>query len=382
MSSTGDDPAAAAPSTLTATETSPQDGAKPAILAVDDEAPALRTLSRLLIRHGYECEVASSAEEARRVMSRKTFELVLADVNMPGGSGMDLLDFVVREYPDTATVMVTALDDSALAERALSSGAYGYVIKPFRPNEILINVSNALRRRALELENAQHRDKLSTMVQERTSDLWDAVRDLEVAHKELRWSREETVEKLSVAAEFRDIETAQHIHRMSAYCDLLAGKVGVDSDKREVIRVASVMHDIGKIGVPDSILLKPGRLTPDEYDTMKLHAEMGYRVLDGSRSELLQVAATIALTHHEWWDGSGYPNGTKKDDIALEGRIAAIADVFDALTSNRVYRKAFHLGEAIDMMMKERESHFDPELLDVFLDSLDEVVRIRESDQG
>jgi putative two-component system response regulator len=351
----------------------------PSLLLVDDEPAALRVLAKLLERHGYSCQLAGSAEEAKSVLAEGEFELILSDMNMPGGTGIDLLEHVINAYPLTATVMVTGADDPELAEKALLMGAYGYVLKPFRPNEILINVTNALRRRALEIENAAHREHLSQMVQERTQHLWEAIRNLEVAHEDLRSSNEETIEKLSIAAEYRDNETAQHIHRMSSYCELLARKVGFDTSRCETIRMASVMHDVGKIGVPDSILLKPGKLTPEEYDTMKTHAEMGFRVLDSDRSDLLELAATIALTHHEWWDGSGYPRGIKGEEIPIEGRIAAIADVFDALTSNRVYRKAFHLGQAVEMMTQERGTHFDPELLDLFLDSLDGIIVIREA---
>jgi putative two-component system response regulator len=348
-----------------------------AVLLVDDEDSALRTLARLLKRHGYDCTTASSAEEAWKVLKTHRFALILSDVNMPGDSGLELLERVAAVYPETATVMVTGMDDRKLAEKALMMGAYGYVIKPYQSNELLINVSNALRRRTLEIENRAHRERLEFMVKDRTKELWNALTGLEQAHKEIRFSQEETVEKLSVAAEFKDDDTAQHIHRMSRYCGMLAGKAGFDTERRELLRLAAVMHDVGKIGVPDNILMKPGKLTDEQLFVMKQHADMGHRILDRSRSELLQLAAKIALTHHEWWDGSGYPNGLSGTDIPIEGRIAAIADVFDALTSNRVYRKAFHLGEAVDIMMAERGTHFDPELLDLFLDSMDQIVMIR-----
>jgi putative two-component system response regulator len=214
------------------------------------------------------------------------------------------------------------------------------------------------------------------MVHERTADLWNAVRNLEAAQKDLRESREDTIQRLAIAAEFRDVETARHVDRMSRYCELIARKLGEDYDRCELIRTASAMHDVGKIGIPDRILLKPGKLDPDELEIMQTHAELGYRILNGSRSELLQSAAAIALSHHEWWDGSGYPYGLAGEAIPLEGRIAAIADVFDALTSNRVYRKGFTLGEAVEMMAAERGTHFDPDLLDLFLGSLDQVVAI------
>jgi putative two-component system response regulator len=299
-------------------------------------------------------------------------------MNMPGDSGMELIQDVIANHPNTATVMVTGQDDTALANAALELGAYGYVVKPFQGNEILINVFNALRRRALEIESRRHHQRLEKMVQERTAELWKAVQDLEWARDELQASRTETIERLSIAAEFRDDETAHHIHRMSRYCALLARSAGADEERSELIRVASIMHDVGKIGIPDHILLKPGKLTPEEFDIMRTHAEIGHRILAGSDSELLKLAAEIALTHHEWFDGRGYPNALVGEDIPFEGRVGAIADVFDALTTNRIYRRAFNLGEALEIMKQGRGAQFDPHLLDLFFDGISEVLRIKE----
>jgi putative two-component system response regulator len=348
------------------------------ILVVDDEEPIRRVIARLLQRNGYECETAGDAEEAMLLLKERDFALVLTDMDMPGTSGLDLIMQIVAMFEDIATVMVTGMDDAKLADAALKIGAYGYIIKPFESNEILINVMNALRRRGLEIENRNHRLRLEQMVRDRTAELWEAIARLEKAEKNLRQSREETVQRLSIAAEFRDDETAQHIQRMSRYCALLARKAGEDTERCELIRVASLMHDVGKIGIPDQILLKPAPLTPEERTIMEQHSEIGYRILAGSQSELLRLAAEIAWTHHERVDGSGYPHGIKGNEIPLDGRIAAIADVFDALTSDRVYKKAFPLGRAIEIMREGRGVHFDPKLLDMFLDSMDEVLLIRD----
>jgi putative two-component system response regulator len=350
----------------------------PRILVVDDEEPIRRVIARLLQRNGYETETASDADEAMRLLKEKDFALVLTDMDMPGTSGLDLITQIGAGFDDIATVMVTGMDDAELANSALEIGAYGYIIKPFEPNEILINVMNALRRRSLEIENRAHRLRLEQMVRDRTAELWEAIARLEKAEKNLRGSREETIQRLSIAAEFRDDETAQHIQRMSRYCGLLARKAGEDSERCELLRVASLMHDVGKIGIPDQILLKPGPLTSEERTIMEQHAEIGYRILAGSQSELLRLAAEIAWTHHEHVDGSGYPLGISSEEIPLEGRIAAIADVFDALSSDRVYKKAFPFGQAIDIMREGRGAHFDATLLDLFLDSMDEVLAIRE----
>ena len=201
---------------------------------------------------------------------------------------------------------------------------------------------------------------------------------LQMTQRELLLTQEAVVERLSIAAEFRDDETARHVQRMSRYTALLAGRAGASPERAEQVRMAAVMHDVGKIGIPDSILLKPGKLTPEERRIMEQHSEIGYRILSGSRSELLTLAAQIAWTHHERVDGNGYPRRLAGDDIPLEGRIAAIADVFDALTSNKVYKKASPLQQAVEIMREGRGTHFDADLLDLFLGSIDEVVRIKE----
>jgi putative two-component system response regulator len=348
------------------------------VLVVDDEEPIRRVLCRLLERNGYQADGAGDAEEALLLLKRDGYELVLTDMDMPGTSGLDLIMQIVAGYPDTATVMVTGMDDATLANTSLEVGAYGYIIKPFEPNEILINVYNALRRRTLEIENRNHRVRLEQMVKDRTAELWEAIARLERAEKDLRLSREETIQRLSIAAEFRDDETAQHIQRMSRYCALLARAVGQDAERCELIRVASLMHDVGKIGIPDNILLKPGKLSPEERTTMQQHSEIGYRILAGSRSDLLRTAAEIAWSHHERVDGTGYPNGLRGDDIPLEGRIAAIADVFDALTSDRIYKRAYPLGKALDIMREGSGSHFDSQLLEEFFGVMDEALVIKD----
>jgi putative two-component system response regulator len=346
------------------------------ILVVDDEEPIRRLLAYLLESHGYSVDSAADAREARHKLEEQPFALMLCDVNMPGESGMDLVRSILSSHKDTAAIMVTGLDSSILANAALDVGAFGYIVKPFETNEVLIDVANALRRRRLEVENRLHRENLEDIVRTRTVALQQALDWLERSEKELRLSREETIQRLAIAAEFRDNATAQHIRRMSHYCELLARKAGLSPDRCDLIRTASPMHDIGKIGTPDHVLLKPGKFTQEEFGVIAQHAEIGYKILSGSDAELLKVAAVIAYTHHERFDGSGYPRQLKGDAIPIEGRIAAIADAFDALTTQRVYKPAFELSHAIELMLKHRSEHFDPDLLDVFVASTDELGRI------
>jgi putative two-component system response regulator len=347
------------------------------VLVVDDDPRIRAILAAMLERHGYTYEVAANAREARERLGRATFEVMLCDMHMPGETGLELISDVLRFYPDIAAVMVTGAEDPSLAEMAIELGAYGYMTKPFRVNELLIQVANALHRRRLELENRKHRASLELSVEENTAALRLAVSDLESSQLELRAYQEETIRRLSSAAELRDLETGKHLDRMSRYCALLAGKVGLGDERIDLIRVASPMHDVGKIAIPDSILLKPGSLTQDERRVMQRHTEIGYKILSGSRAELLRLAADLAWTHHERFDGTGYPRGLRGEEIPLEGRIAAVADVFDALTTDRVYRKAMPVDEAVELMRTERGKHFDPSILDLFFASLDDVDAIR-----
>jgi putative two-component system response regulator len=335
---------------------------EPLVLVVEDDESVGRLAARTLASGGYPCLMARDTTEAGELLDKAEPELVLCDVNLPGASGLVLARHVVAEHPETAVVMVSGLDDPDVAGAALTLGAYGYIVKPFTPNELLIGAANALRRRRLEIESRARRDELEQLVRARTA--------------ALRRSHEETIRRLAWAAEFRDEETGRHIERMSRLCDLLAARAGLGDDRRELLRSASPLHDVGKIGIPDSILLKPGSLSPAEWKVMRTHPQIGHRLLSGSGAELLDLAALIALTHHERIDGTGYPHGLAGEEIPLEGRIAAVADVFDALTSDRVYRPALTLDEALAVLREGRGTHFDARLLDLFLDAIDEVVVI------
>jgi putative two-component system response regulator len=348
------------------------------ILVVDDEELIQDLLIRILERGGYQdVKTASSADSAAKLLAPGNFDLILTDIHMPGTSGIELLSDVHQSHPEIATLMISGANDESLAEKALSLGAYGYIIKPFRSNEVLIGVKNALRRRALELENRAYREQLEAKVELRTEDLSQALTKLRLAEKGVRAARTETIKRLAITGEFRDEETGRHVMQMSRYCEILARAVGVEDDLTESIREAGSLHDLGKIAIPDRILLKPGPLSEEERLVMETHAAIGHRMLSGSESPLLELAAEIALSHHEKLDGTGYPNGLAGESIPLSGRIAAIADVFDALTTDRVYRPAFPLTEAADMMKKGSGRHFDSDLLALFWDLMPQVLGIK-----
>lgn len=333
------------------------------ILIVDDDEAMRELLATMVAREGFLPNTASSAVEAISLLQKEPYALMISDINMPGKSGLDLLKVVDTTYRDLAAIMVTAVNDRTVAIQCLQGGAYGYITKPFERNELIFNVVNALRRRELEIENRRNTKELERLVSART--------------QELLQSRSETIYKLARTAEFRDNETAWHTIRMGHLCDLMAKKSAQPQDICENMAMAAPLHDVGKIGIADAILLKPGKLTTTEFETMKQHAEIGYRILSDSQSEILNLGAVIALTHHEKFNGTGYPGGLSGNSIPVVGRIAAICDVFDALTSERVYKAAMPVEEALDVLTKERGKHFDPDLLDLFVENIDAVISIK-----
>jgi putative two-component system response regulator len=332
----------------------------------------------VLERRGHSVQQASNVAEARDQLASETFELVLCDINMAGESGLALVRQVAAELPDTGVVMVTGVDDPEVAAEAIAMGAYGYLVKPFLPNEVLINVDSGLRRRELERGRRAHQDELESKVLSRTTALRQALKRLEEVEIGAQLASEETVARLVTALTLRSEETGAHIERMSRYAAALAAKRGIDTWTDDEFRVAAMLHDVGKIGVPDAILLKPGPLTDDEFAAIRRHAELGASLLGDGGSRVLELGTRIALTHHERWDGSGYPGSLAGETIPIEGRIAAIADVFDALTSQRVYRPALAVDQAMTIMMAERGHQFDPDLLDLFEASVGEMLVIRQ----
>lgn len=346
------------------------------LLIVDDNEALLRWAERVVEERGYSCDVAADAAHARKRLDHNAYQLVLLDVNMPGESGIELLGHIRSSHPEAAVVMVTGEDDTRLAMTAIELGADGYMVKPVGSGELLINVANALHRRHRERESQRVLERLRSIVNERDGELEEALQSLRVSEHKVWASQAETIFRLARLVEFRDEDTGHHLQRMSSFCELLARRVGVSEQHAELMRLASQLHDVGKVAVPDSILLKPGKLTVEEFEVMKNHAETGFQMLSDSPAEVVQLGAKIARSHHERWDGGGYPRGLAGGDIPLEGRIAALADVFDALTSDRVYRPAFPVRSAVEMM-REDVGHFDPEMFEELCAALPEMEAIR-----
>lgn len=342
------------------------------ILIVDDEPHNLLLLRTLLAHMGHQVREATNGVDALKALD-SGIDLVLSDVMMPGMNGFELVRRM-RELPDlddVPAIMVTTLGDKNSRLKAVEAGAMDYISKPLDPLELRVRVEAGLRMKQKSDEIRKYQSELAAMVEERTQALHTAL-------AELRESNLDMVYRLAAAAESKDPETAAHLLRMSNYCALLAAKLGLPPDEVDIILHASPLHDIGKIAIPDAILMKPGPLDEDEWRIMRTHTLHGARILANSPNRILQVAEEIARTHHEWFDGSGYPAGLKGGDIGLLGRLSAVADVFDALTSPRPYKPPYPASKAADILRQGRGTHFDPEILDLFLDSFDEVLAIME----
>lgn len=319
------------------------------VLCVDDDPHVRSLIQRMVIEAGYDCAEAGTVADARTLLAQQEFSVVLCDIGLPGQSGFELLDELGRTRPDIATVVVSGHDHAGIVDAALALGAYGYVTKPFTANELMIDISNALHRRRYEAERR------------------------EAADSALQRAYAGTLSRLSRAVEYHDGATGSHLERVGTYTAEIAGALDLPEAQVELLRLAAPLHDIGKIAIGDRILRKTGMLTDEERALMEQHTDIGRDLLGGSGSDLLELAATIAWTHHERWNGSGYPRGLEGDAIPLAGRIVAVADVFDALSSDRPYRPRLSVAEARAWIVDGSGRAFDPDVVDAFVRSLEAV---------
>jgi len=327
------------------------------ILIIDDEEANLRALTRILAREGF-TELRSSSDPHLALPLFLEFQpdLVVLDLRMPGLDGFGVMGQLAPVIPHSTYLPVLVLSaDSSLAakQRALRMGAKDILTKPFDVTEVVLRIRNLLETRRLHLLLEEHNHLLEAKVVERTRELDDA--------------QIEMLQRLAAAAEVRDDETGQHTQRVGEMTGRLARAMGWSEDESELIRRAAPLHDLGKIGVPDGVLMKAGKLTAEEFEIIKTHTTIGARILRGGRSELVQLAERIALGHHEKWDGSGYPNGLSGEAIPLEARLVSIVDVFDALAHDRPYRKGWPVAEVLARIAEQSGRHFDPRVVEVFL---------------
>lgn len=348
------------------------------ILIVDDSGVNREVLKRTLVSLGFDPEEACDGFEAL-VKVKMDVDLVLLDAVMPGIDGFQVLRRI-REDPDIGhlpVIMVTSLESREDRVRAIGAGADDFINRPVDEAELLARMTSMVAMKEAQDAIVEERVQLERLVKKRTADLRRALTETADAQRRAYGAQRDTLHRLALAAETRDEHTAAHVCRISVYCGMLARAVRLPPHEVELIEHASPLHDVGRVSVPPEILSKPGRLTADERERMKQHTVMGARILANSSSDLLQAAETIARTHHEKWDGTGYPEGLSGDRIPLYGRLCAIADVFDAVTSERPYKKAFSHQVALESLQGDRGKHFDPELLDSFLANMDEIERVR-----
>ena len=342
------------------------EGAK-RVLIVDDDASVAQTLQRALDHIGYHVELARDGIEALAKL-RLGFDLILLDAEMPGMDGFEVARHIRDdpEFSDLPILMVTGESSRSARHRAIEAGVTDFLAKPFDLIELRLRCASLLKLK--ETADALHRSRadLEPVIASRTAVLRRALDDMADAQRATHAAHLDTITRLVLAAEYKDRVTGAHIERIGNFSALLGKGLNLAPHEVELLHDASAMHDIGKVGIPDAILLKPGRLDDTEWEVMKQHTTIGGRMLHGSASELLQIGEIIALSHHERFDGGGYPNATAGHAIPLFGRICAVADTFDALTTDRPYRPALPNGMVYEMMMAERGRHFDPDVLDVF----------------
>jgi putative two-component system response regulator len=335
------------------------------VLVVDDEAPLCQLLVRWLTGEGWHCLSAASAVEALEIMLTHPVQVVTTDLNMPEHNGVWLLEQITKLYPEASVLMLTAATDTQQAIEALTKGAVGYLFKPIQWQEYAHRVRQAWERGQLLRDR---RDYLRTLERR--------VFDQTVA---LRLAQEETIHRLVMASACRDQETGAHIRRTGLLSECLALAAGWSDVEAEQLRMAAPMHDVGKIGIPDAILCKRGTLTDGEFNIMKRHTLIGARMLAGSNSPVLQLAEKIALSHHERWDGDGYPHQVSGEQIPEAARILTIVDVYDAISHDRVYRPAMQEHVILEIMRRGIGTHFDPQLLLLFLANYERIRTIAEA---
>jgi len=319
---------------------------KPHVLIVDDEPVNLKVLNNIL-KAQYKLTFAKSGADALRLIEKEKPDLILLDVMMPEMTGYEVCEHLKKQtqYKTIPIIFVTALNDAVDEAKGLNIGAVDYISKPVTPAVVKARVKTHL-----------------------------SLIDVE----EVKRTRLQVIQRLGRAAEYKDNETGMHVMRMSHYTKIISLAYGHSAKYADALFHAAPMHDIGKIGIPDSIMLKPGKLTPEEITIMQKHPEIGAEILGESDSDLIDLAKIVAMTHHEKWDGTGYPKQLKGENIPIQGRIVAIADVFDALTSVRPYKEAWPIEKAVDFMVSQKSKHFDPALVDLFIEQLDKIIEIKD----
>ncbi|MDP1917222.1 MAG: response regulator [Myxococcales bacterium] len=340
------------------------------ILIVDDDESVRDVISVLLREEGYHCDTASGADMALDMAEREDTPLVISDMKMPGKDGLWLLEAFRDKHPDTSIIMLTGYGDTESAVDCLRRGAVDYLLKPPKLTDLIRSIERALAKRRIELARKKYQKKLERKVRDRTTELRKALKDISITY-------ENTLMALVSALDAREHETSDHSIRVVEYTVAIANMLGLKGGELEEIGRGALLHDIGKIGVPDAVLLKPGKLTPDEWVEMRKHPDIGFHMIEPI--PFLSVPATIVLSHQERWDGQGYPRNLARNEIHIGARVFAVADTLDAMTSDRPYRKGTTFANAVAEITRCGGSQFDPDVVKAF-NAIGEVglIRIKE----
>lgn len=342
------------------------------VLLCDDELMNRKVASKILNKEGFDVIEAQNGQEAIELLKNNRVDLILMDLMMPVMDGYEATRMIKNDENFSAIplIIVSALSDREAITQALKLGANEYLTKPYDIVEFSLRIKNAIKLGAYQNMLKDHKKVLETEVAKKTKELQEAL-------QEVQKSEHDIISILGKTAEFRDNETSAHTVRVGEMAALIAKEFGWSDHDTELMRLAAPMHDMGKVGISDSILLKPGKLEDAEFEIMKQHSKIGHSILSQKETPLLKLAAEIALSHHEKYNGQGYPNALSGDEIPLSGAIVAVVDVFDALLSERPYKKAFSLEKALDIIKSDSGTHFHPEVVKHFINNIDKILEIR-----
>ncbi|MEA3552851.1 MAG: response regulator [Campylobacterota bacterium] len=350
------------------------------ILYVEDNQEAREQTIKMLKKIFIDIIVAIDGQDGlnKFKQNKNTLDIIFTDINMPNMNGIEMLKSIRKVNTTIPCVVLSAHNETNFFLDTISLGVDGYILKPVDMQQFITILTKTLEQIKLKKENIKYKETLEDINNDLELQVTKRIREIYALNQEIEDTQKEVVFTMGAIGESRSKETGHHVKRVAEYSKVLALKYGLNEADAELLKQASPMHDIGKIAIPDSILNKPGRFDKEERKIMDTHSDLGYEMLNSSKRPLLKVAAIVAHQHHEKWDGSGYPQGLKGEDIDINGRITAVADVFDALGSDRVYKKAWEDEKIFNLFKEERGKHFDPKLVDIFFDNLDTFLGIRD----